>query len=222
MKPAAFFLLLVFAFPGFIGDASGQGFRGGLKAGLSASEVSGDRSGGLNKLGLFASVYTDYRVSERSYWHLELMYIQKGSREFNDPDPDDLRQSPFRDYTFALQYVEIPVMFKIDFPIMGRLRHTQYLSGEIGFSVSKVIGHAETNDFGVDITEMMADDRPFHKAEINAILGFSVPLRDNFAFNVRVIQGVSPLRDHASGRKTWYNQGQYNTAWALGLSYTIF
>lgn len=222
MKPATLFLLLVLVFPGCIGYASAQGFRGGLKAGLSASEVSGDGSGGLNKLGLFASIFTDYKVSDRSFWHLELMYIQKGSREFNDPDPDDPMPSPYRDYTFTLQYIEIPVLFKIDFPIMGRLRHTQYLSGEIGISVSKVIGHAETNDFGVDITDLMAEDRPFHNAELNAILGIVVPLRANFAFSARLIQGISPLRDHASGKKTWYNQGQYNTAWALGLSYTIF
>lgn len=197
-----------------------QSFRGGLKAGLTASEVSGDRSGGPNKLGWFASVFTDYPVSDFSFWHLELMYIQKGSREFSDPE--DPSQGFYRDYRFNLQYVEIPVLFKIHFPVARRLPYTNWLGGEAGFSVSRVIGHYETNDFGVDITGDMAADRPFRPAELNLILGFQVPLGDMFAFNFRISQGVTPVRDHASGKQVWYNRGQYNTAWALGFSMTVF
>lgn len=218
-RPGAFLLLLIFL-SGLSFDANGQSFRGGIKAGLTASEVSGDHSAGLNKLGWNASVFTDFPVSEYAYWHLELMYIMKGSREFNDPEsPED---GIFRDYTFSLQYVEIPVLFKRDFPIMGRLQTTDHLSGELGLSVSRIIGHYETNDFGVDNTRVMAGERPFRAAELNAILGFSLPLWTGVAFNARYIQGITPVRDHASGKKVWYNRGQYNSAWAFGLSYTFF
>lgn len=201
----------------------GQGFGSGFRAGITASEVSGDKSGGANKLGLFAAIYTEYALSERSFWHLELLYIQKGSREFNDPeDPDDPRQGPFRDYTFSLQYVEVPILYKIHFPVLGGLRLTKHLGGEIGLSFSHVVGHYETNDFGDEITQMMAETRPFRPAELNIIAGFNVPIGTNFVFNARLTQGLTPLRDHASGKQTWYNRGQYNTCWSFGLSYSIF
>jgi hypothetical protein len=105
------------------------------------------------------------------------------------------------------------------------LPYTNWLGGEIGFSVSRVIGHYETNDFGEEITNTPNDIalvRPFRPAELNLIMGFSVPLTEILAFSFRFNQGVTPVRDHASGKQVWYNHGQYNTAWLFGLSVTIF
>lgn len=205
------------------GRVAGQSFRGGVMAGMTASEVSGDRSGGPNKVGWYASVFTDYPVSDFSFLHLELMVIQKGSREFHNPD--DPSQGAFRDYRFHLQYVEIPVLFKIQFPVARRLPYTNWLGGEMGLSVSRVIGHVETDDVGVEITNTPNDvalTRPFRPAELNLILGFSVPLGEMLAFTFRFNQGLTPIRDHASGKQVWYNRGQYNTAWTLGMSVTVF
>ena len=193
-----------------------QSFRGGIKSGLTASEVSGDRSGGPNKLGWFATVFTDYAISDQSYWHLELMYVQKGSREYVD------REDRYRDYTFALHYIEVPILYKFDFSVSGRLPYTRWLSAEMGLSASSVIGHFETNDNGDENTPMMAEERPFNTAELNAIVGVSVPVTQLLSFNFRYSQGITPLRDHASGRKTWYNRGQYSSVWLLGLSATLF
>lgn len=208
-----FFLLIGLWMPGSL---EAQSFRGGIKAGFTASEVSGDRSGGPNKLGLYASVFTDYAVSSQSYWHLELMYVQKGSRAYID------REDAYRDYTFALGYVEVPLLYKFDFSVFGRLPYARWLSAEMGFSVSSVIGHFETNDDGDENTSLMAGERPFNPAELNAIVGISVPISQLLSFNFRYSQGVTPFRDHASGRETWYNRGQYNSVWHLGLSATLF
>ncbi len=211
-----FLLLIVASFP-----LTAQSFRGGIQAGLTASEVSGDRSGGPNKLGWFASVFTDFPVSEQSYWHLELMYIQKGSREFVDRD----EPYRYRDYTFSLRYVEVPLLYKFNFSVFGRLPYARWLSAEMGLSASSVIGHFETNDFGVEITNTPNDValvRPFRPVELNIVLGVGVPLGETLTFQVRYNQGVTPLRDHASGRKVWYNRGQYNSVWSLGLSVTLF
>lgn len=195
-----------------------QSFRGGLKTGITASEVSGDRSGGPNKLGWFASVFTDFAISGQSYWHLELMYLQKGSRQFTRSEDYALD----RDYTFSLAYVEIPILYKFNFSVAGRLPYTQWLTAEMGLSASRVIGHFETHDEGYEITAMMAEERPFNPAELNVILGISVPVTQLLSFNLRYSQGVTPLRDHASGRTRWYNRGQYNSVWHLGLSATLF
>ena len=209
------FVFVVLLFHGM----SAQSFRGGMKGGLTASEVSGDRSAGPNKLGWFASVFTDYPLSEYTFWHLELMYIRKGSREFNDPD--DPSQGLYRDYKFSLQYVEIPVLVKMQFPVAGHGAYFTWFGGEFGLSASRVIGHSET-DFDNEISEEISETRPFRPAELNLILGITIPVGELLAFSLRLDQGLTPIRDHASGKKVWYNHGQYNTAWSLGLSLTIF
>ena len=215
---AAGLLLLLFLFPQT--PARAQSFRGGFQAGLTASEVSGDLSGGPNKLGWYASVYTDISFSPYTYWQLEIMYIQKGSREFNDPEtPED---GVFRDYRFNLQYVEVPVVFKFDFSVFERLPYADWLTGEIGLSVSRVVGHFETNDEGAENTDLMALERPFHAGELNILAGFYFPVRENLSVHFRYSQGVTPLRPHTGGTQTWYNRGQYNSVWSLGLAYLIF
>lgn len=197
-----------------------QSFRGGIRGGMTASEVSGDHARGPNKLGWFASVFTDHPLTDFSFLHLELMYIQKGSRDFKNPD--DPEQGRFREYRFYLQYIEVPVLYKVHMLTLGHISYSRWLTGEIGLSLSGVIGHFETNDFGVDITDDMARDRPFNPVELNLLLGIQVPISEMLGVHVRLNQGVSPLRDHASGKKVWYNQGQYNTVWSAGLSLTLF
>jgi hypothetical protein len=209
-------LLLLLAQP----PARAQSFRGGFQAGLTASEVSGDLSGGPNKLGWFASVYTDISFSPHTYWQLELMYIQKGSREFNDPETPE--EGIYRDYRLNLQYVEVPVVFKFDFSVFERLPYADWLTGEIGLSVSRVVGHYETNDEGAENTDLMALERPFHAGELNVLAGFYFPVSDNLNVHFRYTQGVTPLRPHAGGTRTWYNRGQYNSVWLIGLAYLIF
>lgn len=215
-----FSLLLVLALLLMAAPAGAQRFRGGFQAGLTASEVSGDRSGGPNRLGWFASVYTDFGFSTHTYWQLELMYIQKGSREFNNPEkPED---GVFRDYRFNLQYVEIPVLFKFDFSVFERLPYANWLTGEAGLSLSRVVGHYETNDEGVENTDLMALDRPFRPFELNVLIGLYFPLRENLNVHFRYSHGVTPVRPHAGGTQTWYNRGQYNSVWSLGMSFLLF
>jgi hypothetical protein len=220
IAPLVLPLLLLVAVLLSAANGHAQSFRGGFQAGLTASEVSGDRSGGPNKLGWFASVYTDISFSPYAYWQLELMYIQKGSREFNDPETPE--EGVFRDYKFYLQYVEVPVLFKFDFSVFERLPYVDWLTGEIGLSFSRVVGHFETNDEGAENTDLMAMERPFRPMEMNVLLGFYFPVRDNFSVHFRYSQGVTPLRPHAGGTRTWYNRGQYNSVWSLGVAYLLF
>ncbi|MFP4468814.1 MAG: outer membrane beta-barrel protein [Bacteroidales bacterium] len=225
---------------GSAGALSGQEFRGGIRAGLTASEVSGDDAGGPDKPGWFAAVFTNRDISEYSRLQLEVMYIQKGSRVFRDPqeDRDGQQTTPFffaagdngvpdspsegyRDYRFTLHYVEVPLAFKFDFSPLIPLPYVDRLTGEIGLSGSTVVGHYEESE-GKDITDRMADDRPFYVAELNLLAGLYYPIHEGLDFHFRFSQGVTPLRPHQSEVATqWYNRGQYNTVWSFGLSFTF-
>ena len=230
-------------------DADAQMFRGGLQLGLTASEVSGDDAGGPDKLGWFASVYTNRDISPFSRLQLELMYIQKGSRVYYDPwddihgnpgngfgikqdndfDPDPDPDDGYRDYRFNLHYVEIPVFFIFDFSSLTGLEYVDRLSGKFGLSVSTVVGHSE-EDKGLPITQIMAAERPFKIAELNVLAGLRYPVTENLGFHVRFSQGVSPMRTRFARNEVactnsfecYRKRHQFNTVWTFGLSYTMF
>ena len=74
-------IILLFINILFVLGAYSQGFKGGLHAGLLATQVDGDNHGGYKKMGLFAGAFTHYSfANERIKLQFELNYAQKGSR----------------------------------------------------------------------------------------------------------------------------------------------
>lgn len=207
-----FAAMLFTFFSFFITDfAIGQGFLGGIKAGITASEVSGDRLGNPNKVGLFAAVFSAIPTGTYSQLQMELMYIQKGSRSI------PTENNNFRTYKFFLQYVEVPISYRFDFEVFN-LPFARRLSGEAGIAGSVLVGHREESNGAIPPEE----EKPFRGAELNLLLGLYYPLSGPLDFSIRFTQGVTPIRPHQGGSSVWYNQGQYNSVWSIGLSYTIF
>ena len=62
-----------------------QDFKGGVILGLSTSQLSGDHLEGFNKAGLILGAFTSRVFSEKISGKMELIYIQKGSK---NPDLD--------------------------------------------------------------------------------------------------------------------------------------
>ncbi len=220
--------ILIFLLISFCLSLNGQRFHAGFKAGATATKISGDRDpdGGRPRLGMFASLFTNYPVSNNSLLQLEIMYIQKGSRAFVSGQEND----DYRDYRLDLHYVEIPVVYKYNLSDVSILTYAERLTLEAGLSFATVIGHYEENE-GADITSSLAEEKPFKSGELNIMAGLYYPLRENLEFHFRFSQGVTPVRPHydreevaVSGTlRNWINQfGQYNTALSFGISYTIF
>lgn len=192
--------------------ALGQRFDGGLRGGLSASEVSGDNLGGPDKLGWFASVFTSTGVGNYSRLQLEILYIQKGSRS----RPNE--KNNFYDYRFSLQYAEVPLVIIYDFPFGDNLRLGGRLSLEAGLSVAFLVAALEKeNDLEIDLGQ----EKPYNDAELNVLLGLYYPMADRLNFHLRFSQGITPLRPHLGGSQIWYNRGQYNTVWTFGLAWSL-
>ena len=83
-----------------------QGFGGGLFAGISTSQVTGDAIVGFNKVGAWAGAFTDYRFTPRSTLQLELSFIQKGSRQAPTVKNDGILRVNNQNI------LEIPVLYK--------------------------------------------------------------------------------------------------------------
>lgn len=190
-----------------------QRFNGGLRAGIVASEVSGDNLGGPNKLGWYASAFTFTPVSENVSMKLEIMFITKGSRSV----PKE--RNEFLEYTFHLQYVEVPVVVMIDLSRYSQSAVLESLTLHAGLSGSVVVGHREQM-FGADIPRSEVED--FNPAELNIILGIAYPLTEELNVHFNFSNSLTPIRPHSGGGQVWYNRGQYNSIWTLGLSYNFW
>lgn len=97
-------ITLLLSFLPVIGMA--QGFGGGLFAGISTTQVTGDNIGGFNKVGAWGGAFTDYRFTPRSTLQLELSFIQKGSRQAPTVKNDGVL------YVHNQNILEIPVLYK--------------------------------------------------------------------------------------------------------------
>lgn len=192
-----------------IASLSAQSFKGGLKGGLVASEVSGDELAGLNKLGFFGSAFTMYPITNHSFLQMEVMYIQKGSRAV--PKEENL----YSDYLLSLHYVEVPLIYVQDLAIWS-----QFFSGTLihgGLSLSKLVKHKETQG-----ETTFPTTTNFNAVEANLLLGLSYPITNSLYATVGYSNSITPIRPHASGQTTWRNHGQYNSLWTLGFSYIIW
>ena len=207
-----FFITILVVF--FCGTVFSQSFRGGLSAGLTASEVSGDQAAGPHKLGLSLGVFTALELSPTSELQMEMLYIHKGSRVI--PTERDMT----RDYRFHLEYVEIPLLYKFGFTRFEDVKYLGSLIFEIGLSYARLLRYNEVLNDETQVVGVHVED--YHYNESNIILGLHYPVGENLNFNFRFSNSITPIRPHKDFAKTWYNWGQYHTVWNLALNYTFF
>jgi len=193
--------------------STAQEFRGGLKGGMTASEVSGDHLASPDKIGYFAAAFTNYPISRYESIQFEVMYIHKGSRSWPDETND------YFDYRFALQYVELPVLFVQDLSRYTSLNYLENILAYSGLSASFLVDHQETEGLSPIPDEKREN---YHGIELNFLVGLSYPMTETLFVNLGYSNSLTPVRPHASGNTTWYNYGQYNSVWSLGLSYYIW
>ncbi|HKL72552.1 MAG TPA: outer membrane beta-barrel protein [Marinilabiliaceae bacterium] len=204
-------LYLIFYFLLFVlsNSLSAQSFKGGVKGGLVASEVSGDELAGLNKFGFFGSAFTMYPISNHSFLQMEVMYIQKGSRAV--PKEENL----YSDYFLSLHYVEVPLLYVQDLSIWSHVLNGTLVHG--GLSLSKLVNHKETKD-----GTTFFSTTNFNTLEANFLLGISYPITHSLHASLGFSNSLTPIRPHPGGQTTWKNRGQYNSVWTLGLSYIFW
>jgi hypothetical protein len=188
-----------------------QRFDGGFKAGLVASEVSGDGLAGPNKLGWYAGVFTSRGISQFASLQLELAYITKGSRGV----PSEKQP---RDYRFNLSYAETAMFFKHDLKPFSSQAYIQKMSAELGLSLGVLVNYyEEENDLELDFSV----ERPFYNYEGNIWAGLYFPVSEKIKINFRFSNSITPIRKHQSGQVIWYNWGQYHTLWTFGAEFTL-
>lgn len=181
-----------------------QSFKGGIIAGMATSQYDGDTYVGFHRIGINAGGYINLDLGKKFSWQMEMKYIQKGSFQSPNPDPQYLTPK----YDLRLNYIEIPFLIKYNFKYK--------ISFEAGFGVGYLASHHENiNDIPADPTNI----RPFHKFELSYQAGGYYQLLKKLAFNIRYVYSVLPVRPHAGGGTYKLNFGEYNNVICFAFYY---
>ena len=182
-----------------------QRFNGGIHAGIVASQVSGDEQAGFNKAGIYGGGYVNLYFSRKSSVQLEMNFIQKGSRKNPNPDKGD-----YVKYVCRLNYIEMPLMYKLD---IGKR-----LTFEAGAALAYLIASSEEDQNG-----SVEPYLQFKKYEVSLIGGGYFNINKHFVVNVRYENTFPflPIRAHASRAHYLLNKGQYNSLIVFSLQYQI-
>jgi len=197
-------LLLLIA---FVSTAQGQEFGGGLILGASTSQLSGDQLGGFDKIGLITGVYTNRSLSKSLNLKMELKYIEKGSK---NPENNITGQ-----HEYSLNYMEIPLI------IQYKSQPNIYI--EFGGYLGILTHQNESYADGVAVTGVNPSNGSFNKTDYGFCIGLDYFITSSLSINSRFSNTLffTPIRNHASSAKIWYNQGQYNTILSFSIQYHL-
>jgi len=179
-----------------------QNFKGGVIAGVSTSQVSGDYLGGFNKAGLFLGVFTELPISPISNIKMEMNFIQKGSNNpkmFENLMPD-----------ISTSYIEVPISI--------HYYQNEITSLEAGLQTAFLLTSTD-NDISGNIQSNI--NHPFNNIDLGAFIGMNYHLTDNILLNSRISNSIFPVRPHVSGAESRWNRGQYNSVLSFTLHYIL-
>lgn len=181
-----------------------QSFRAGLKAGISASQVSGDALGGFNKAGLIGGAFIERQLTDKLSYQFEMLYVEKGSRKATRPDKGD-----FTYFLLILDYVEVPILVKY--------KKDKFIY-EAGLGFGRLLNWSVQNESGY-YPKLHPESRPFFKEEFSFNLGISYPLYKRVFMNWRFSNSILPVRNHQGNAVYRFNRGQYNAVLEFTLNY---
>jgi len=179
-----------------------QNFGGGIIAGISTSQVSGDQLGGFNKAGFLVGAFTNKSISPLLSIQMEMTFIQKGS---NNPKMNENSISDIN-----LSYVEIPLLLKY--------QQSNTIAIEGGIETAFLISSSDNDIYGkISAT----NTRGFNTTDIGVFIGLDYSISPRLILNSRISNSIIPIRAHASGATYKLNKGQYNSVLSFALHYIL-
>jgi hypothetical protein len=167
-----------------------QRFKGGIIAGMNASQIDGDSWAGFYKGGLVAGAFVNTKLRDKFGAQLEIKYSAKGSA----PHPDSY------DYPKKIR------LNYIDLPLIGSYETVKNLKLEAGLSINYLF-KAEYYDGAWFTWDQEDEPNPF---ETSMLFGINYTLFQRFDFNLRFNYSLFPVRSKYSGSSwgegSWYNQ----------------
>jgi len=146
-----------------------QYIKTGVILGVNASQVDGDGIAGFKRLGLNTGLYARIPLAKHFSASIELLYSQKGSRQFPDS-----KNPGKRSYKLALDYAEIPLL--IEYQDLDKI------SAGLGFSVGQLVRFKETRQ---EFEISYSPEPPVKKRDYNIVFTASYLLAPHWDINLR-------------------------------------
>ncbi|MBQ7550875.1 MAG: PorT family protein [Bacteroidales bacterium] len=174
-----FFILFICLF--LIGESmEAQNFKGGIRAGFTATQMSGDELRGFHKLGAFAGGFVTWRFVQNGKWAIqpEINFIMKGSSTFLRANKEG---NIGEKYVLSLYFIEVPFFAKYNI-VRG-------LEFELGLAMDVLLYGVEK-----DANGKIPARQPFRTFGMTGIAGFSYLFANHYGLNLRYGNSLIPLR----------------------------
>lgn len=177
--------------------------KGGVRIGLTCSQISGDDLAGYHQLGVYTGLYVTFPMTQNWKWMVqpELNFNMKGSRTFFPKGLTEGQQT----YSLRLCYIEIPAVFKWNF-FKGFIL-------EFGPSFNINVLHQEKFDGDID-----HHVQAFRWYEFAGLVGLSYIFKGHYAIFYRYTGSIIPVRvpNNVMNR---LQKKQFNDAMMFGFYY---
>jgi hypothetical protein len=161
-------------------------FYGGVRAGFTASQISGDDLSGFHKIGASVGAFVNHAIhpSGRLKLQLEIDFTMKGSHSYTP-------RNTFTDnfYSLTLGYVEVPLMVVWTagkWTLWGKPFQFELEAGPV-FGVNVFSREREANG-------LIVGRPPFRWYEFSAMAGISLMVAEHHSVNFRYENSIVPVR----------------------------
>ena len=171
-----------------------QGITGGLKAGMNIANLHGDDVEGFgyeSKMGFCAGGFITFKVANIVAIQPEVLYTQKGTKW----------EEVFMGGTWNinLNYLEIPVLFKVIMPIQGMIKPHLFVGPYFAYNLTakwKIVYNGQSEE--IDVDEEIKD------GDFGAVFGggidFGLPA-GKIVFDARYSLGLTTIDEEGSDVK---------------------
>ena len=177
--------------------------RGGVRIGLTTSQISGDNLSGFHQFGGYAGLYVTFPLTQNWKWMIqpELNFNMKGSHTYF---PKGL-QAGVQTYSLSLYYLEVPLLI--------RWNCYKGLILELGPSFNVKVFHQEKFDGDAD-----PHVQPFRWYEVAATAGVNYLFKEHYGIFFRFTSSIVPVRVPNNVTNHLIKK-QFNDAMMLGFYY---
>lgn len=177
--------------------------KGGVRIGLTSSQISGDDLSGFHQFGAYAGLYVTFPLTQNWKWMIqpELNFNMKGSHTYFPKGLVEGKQT----YSLSLYYIEVPVLI--------RWNCYKGLILELGPSFNINVFHREKFDGDTD-----HHVQPFRWYEFAVLVGVNYLFKDHYGIFFRFTSSILPVRIPNNVTNHLIKK-QFNDALMLGFYY---
>lgn len=191
-----------------------QAIDAGIKAGVAASQISGDGYSGFNKAGIIFGGFAKINLRDKHHIQFEITYTQKGSRRNPKTSEGD---TDF--FLLRMDYIEVPILYQYDY---------RSFTFEAGPYVSTLVNSYLEDENGP--FSIPASLNQFKNFDVGVTAGVAFNLNEHIIMSWRFSNSVTPVRYFESksrinnlalgaGGLNRFNAGMFHSYISFTLNY---